>query len=242
MLGRTVSSLICFFLLAVAIPAQAVELVVVLSTAPNLKLGQIINAGDPLNLAAGESITLASESGKMTLLKGPHSGPSGIVDDGIREPDLVGALSKLLSGTTSQTIRLGAMRGGDSGPPPNQPWVVNTGKAGDQCVQEGKRTLLWRSQHAKATILTLKNVDDGSKAVIKWPPLNSTLAWPNKTTRSDGANYQVHLKGVPTRRRFVLHLVPASLLSTARRAVWMEKKGCINQAKRLLASEASAVK
>ena len=118
MLGRTVPSLICLFLLAVAIPAQAAELVVVLSTAPKLKLGQIINAGDPLNLAAGESITLASESGKMTLLKGPHSGPSGIVDDGIREPNLVGALSKLLTGTTSQTTRLAAMRGGDSSPPP----------------------------------------------------------------------------------------------------------------------------
>ena len=33
-----------------------------------------------------------------------------------------------------------------------------------------------------------------------------------------------------------------SPLSTAHRAVWMAKKGCINQARRLLASEASAVK
>ena len=118
--------------------------------------------------------------------------------------------------------------------------MVDTGKTGHHCIQIGAKTLLWRPGHSKATRLTLENVDDGSKAVVDWPSRTRTLTWPARIKFKDGGNYKVHLEGVPTSRRFVLHLLPEGLRTDAHRAARMFGKGCERQSRQLLAKAAIA--
>ena len=235
MASRTIPWLTSLFLVGLLATAQAGDLVVVASTAPGFKLGQIIDAGASLNIPAEKSVTLASESGKMVQIKGPHNGPPGIADDGIKEPSLIAALSRLLSGPAANKTAIGAMRSGRSSAPAD-PWVVETGKRGkNYCIQEGGPALLWRSNQAKVTILTLENLTTKNKVVVVWPRSTRTMTWPPKITLLDGAKYRSHLKGDRRKKKFILHLVPSGLPSDAHRAVWMAKKGCVVQAKRLLA-------
>ena len=96
---------------------------------------------------------------------------------------------------------------------------------------------MWRSNQAKVTILTLENLTTKNKVVVVWPRSTRTMTWPPKITLLDGAEYRSHLKGKRRKKKFILHLVPSGLPTNAHRAVWMAKKGCVAQAKRLLASE-----
>ena len=65
-------------LFALSAAAWAQDLVVVNSTAPSLKPGQMVKSDAPIDVPAGTSVTLVSESGKILTLNGPHSGPPGM--------------------------------------------------------------------------------------------------------------------------------------------------------------------
>ena len=235
MVIRTIPLVSFIFLMLLLATAQAKDLVVVAGTVPKLKLGQIVKASTSLDIPEGKSVTLASESGKMVRIKGPHNGPSGMADDGIKEPSLITALSRLLSGPVGKKTAIGAMRSG-RGLAHSDPWVIDTGNREKiYCIQEGGQTLFWRSNHAKTTMLTLESLKEKNKVVVVWPRSTRTLTWPPKIPLLDGAEYRSHLKGKRRKKKFVLHLVPSGLPTNAHRAVWMARKGCVAQAKRLLA-------
>ena len=95
--------------------------------------------------------------------------------------------------------------------------------------------MLWREKAVKARILMLKNLTDKSKSKAEWPAGSATLKWPSQGNLTDGARYQLRMKGSRAVRKIKLHLVPGDLPSDARRAVWMARNGCEKQAMRLLA-------
>ena len=68
MVNRTTPILSFIFLMLLLATAQAKDLVVVASTVPKLKLGQIVKASTSLDIPEGKSVTLASESGKMVRI------------------------------------------------------------------------------------------------------------------------------------------------------------------------------
>ena len=119
--------------------------------------------------------------------------------------------------------------------PPDDPWVINIGRSGDHCVLEGGPSTLWRAKSAKAVSLSLKSLTDRSRSKVDWPAGASTLQWPAGVTLTEGAKYLVRLKRARTASKLVLHLVPGDLSSDAHRAAWMAGKGCVKQARRLLA-------
>ena len=233
---RGIGAFIGLVLVLSALPASAAEFVVVAGGAPGLMPGQVVQSGATLEIPAGASVTLVSESGKTLTLKGPHSGPAGTGGGGGGNPGpgLIKALSGLLTVSGQETASLGTMRGVQPPPPPPDPWVVDIGRSGDHCVPAKGTVRLWRAKKDKARILSLKNLGDKSKSVTDWPAGSSALAWPAEVTLGNGARYLLRLKGSRARRKFNLHLVPAGLPTDAHRAAWMAKKGCETQAMRLL--------
>jgi hypothetical protein len=231
---RGIGAFIGLILVLSALPASAAEFVVVAGGAPGLMPGQVVQSGATLEIPAGASVTLVSESGKTLTLKGPYSGPAGTgaAGGGNPGPGLIKALSGLLTVSGRETASLGAMRGVQPSPPPD-PWVVDIARSGDHCVPAKDPVRLWRAKKDKARILFLKNLGDKSKSVTDWPAGSSALAWPAEVTLGDGGRYLLGLKGSQA-RRFNLHLVPAGLPTDAHRAAWMAKKGCVIQAKQLL--------
>ena len=239
---RWISSFIGILLMTWAFSAQAQQLVVIASGAPSLKPGQVVKSGAAIEIPAGASVTLVSETGKTVILKGPFSGPAkaggqgGGQGDGKGEGEkLIASLSGLLSGSGRETGSLGTMRAAAPPKPPSDAWVINTGKSGDFCVEAKGPVMLWRDKAAKARILTLKNLTDKSKSTAEWPAGSATLKWPSQVKITDGARYLLRMKGSRAARKFKLHLVPGGLASDAHRAAWMARNGCEKQAMRLLA-------
>jgi len=225
-----------FFLALVSVfafPVAAAELVVLQSTAAGLTPGKVVKSDAPIEVPAGASVTLVSESGKMVTLNGPHSGPPGIGAAG-GGGDLVASLSGLLSGG-KEKASLGVVRSAGKKEPPEDPWVIDTSKSGQHCVAAAGAVKLWRANGAKHGIVTLKNLDDKTKTSAEWPGGTNTLDWPAAVSRVEGARYLVGMKGSRAKKKFTLHLVPGDLPSDLHKAAWMAKKGCEAQAKRLLA-------
>lgn len=235
MAGRWISSFIGILLMTAAFSAQAQQLVVIASGAPSLKPGQVVNSGTAIEIPAGASVTLVSETGKTVILKGPFSGPVKAGGKGGGDNKLIASLSGLLSGSGKETGSLGTMRAATPPKPPSDAWVINTGKSGVFCVQAKGPVMLWREKAAKARILTLKNLTDKSRSKAKWPAGSATLEWPSKVNLTDGARYLLRMKGSRAARKLKLHLVPGGLASDAHRAAWMARNGCEKQALRLLA-------
>lgn len=233
---RVFFTVLGIILFAVSSAAWAQDLVVVSSTAPSLTPGQLIKADAPLDVPAGASVTLVSESGKILTLTGPRSGPPGMGGGGGGDANLLSSLSDLLSASGKETASLGTMRAISPPKPPGDPWVINIGRSGDHCVLEGAPATLWRAKSAKAVSLSLKNLTDRSRSKAAWPAGAATLQWPSGVTMVEGAKYLVRIKGSRTASKLVLHLVPGDLPSDAHRAAWMAGKGCIKQAKRLIAA------
>lgn len=72
-------------------------------------------------------------------------------------------------------------------------------------------------------------------ALAALPAGAQTLPWPSKTTLGEGDKYLARMKGRRVSSKLVLHLVPEGLPTDAHRAAWMADKGCLRQARRLLA-------
>ncbi len=236
---RWISSFFGILLMTAAFSAQAQQLVVIASGAPSLKPGQVVQSGAAIEIPAGTSVTLVSETGKTVILKGPFSGPAKAGGQGGGQggggDKLIASLSGLLSGSGKETGSLGTMRAAAPPKPPSDAWVINTGKSGDYCVQAKGPVMLWREKAAKTRILTLKNLTDKSRSKAEWPAGSATLEWPSKVNLTDGARYLLRMKGSRAARKLKLHLVPGDLPSDAHRAVWMARNGCEEQAMRLLA-------
>ena len=232
--ARTATFIFCLYLMTLAFSAMAADVVVIGSNAPLIKPGQIVTADALLEIPVGARVTLVSESGKTVTVNGPHSGPLFIAGNSSEKQSLISALSSLLSISEKEKSSVGLIRA-NIPPTPAAPWVIDIGRSGDHCVPAGSPVKLWRARNTKARTLSLKNLADKSSSDTDWLAATRTLNWPSKVTLEDGASYFVQLKGARTGRTLVVHLVPAELPSDAHRAVWMAEKGCVDQAKQLLA-------
>ena len=227
-----------FFVLLwmVAAPfADAGQLVVIDSTVPELKPGQMIDGSKPFSLAAGGKVTLISESGKVVALSGPFSGAPDAGGAAAGGGNLMASLSQLMGGGSTQSSSLGVMRAVKAGEAPDV-WVVDVIRSGDHCVRADKAPVLWRPSGKKKATLTIKPLPRGKRVSVDWPVGIDGLDWPENLALEDGGRYLVRVSGRMTATKLVLHMVPGNLASDAHRAVWMADKGCVGQAKALLAS------
>ena len=185
---RIIVSVLAIFLVGAAMPAVAGELVIVASSAPDFKPGQIIKTDAAIEVPAGTRITVVSQAGKSLTLKGPHAGPPGLRSEGGGDGGLISSLSGLLLGSGKEKS-LGAVRAGRELSPPTEPWMINVHRSGRHCFQAARSAKLWRAETAKKWVFSLKNMVDKTKSVADWPAGLETLDWPSKVTLGDGVTY-----------------------------------------------------
>lgn len=231
---RVFSALLGVAFMVFASFAWAADLVVVASSAPDIKAGRIVDSAAAMEVPAGASVTLVSQSGKAITLKGPHSDPPGGNAAG-GGGSLVASLSKMLKGG-EETAGVGAMRSAIGAKGPADPWAIDVARSGRHCVAAEGPVKLWRSKERRADVLSLRNVSDKSKAKADWPAGAATIEWPSGIALNDGAYYVARRKDVLTASRLEIHLVPAGLPSDAHKAAWMAEKGCVRQARLLLSN------
>ncbi len=234
MIRPLVLALVCL-ILATA-PVGAGDLVVIDSTAPELRPGQVVKSGAGIDVPAGLRVTLIDETGKPVSIVGPHSGPPPSTGGtGKSDGKLISSLANFLVGAGKETGSLGVMRAGVNPKPPDDQWVINISRAGEHCVPADGPFRLWRAGSAKRSSIKLRNLTDKSNKTVPWPAGKKSIDWPSGLALSDGGTYLIRLKGSMVARRIVIHLVPAGLPSAAHRAAWMAERGCTAQARAVLA-------
>jgi hypothetical protein len=216
-------------------PGAAAELLVLSSTAPDIKTGEIVDGAMSLSLPAGARVTLVGQDGQTVTLEGPFEGvPSGGAAAG--DPGLLAKLSALVGGPSQDASSLGAVRSAGGGTKSAGPWVVDISRSGHHCVKADGAPELWRPGKDQAGTLALKRLSPAKRTKTTWPRGQATLPWPERMSFTDGATYMARMRGGSTAKRLVMHVVPADLPNDVHRAVWMADAGCVGQARRLLAT------
>ena len=221
--------------------AGAAEIVVIESTSQRYVAGQLIDAAAPLVLAAGESVTVATENARLIKIDGPHNGPAaGPPPDqsGVRR-----ALAQLIVEERPAVGGVGGVRGDseaeqapDTRP---DPWLVHAERSGDQCVVRDASVGVWREDAAQAAVLQVGVSLSERTAPIRWDSGSQRAAWPAEMAPADDTVYLLRsadsLRSVPIR----LHVLDPALVGGGRElasAAWFAAKGCIDQARVLLRS------
>jgi len=221
--------------------AGAAEIVVIESTSQRYVAGQLIDAAVPLVIAAGESVTVATENARLIKIDGPHNGPAaGPPPDqsGVRR-----ALAQLIVEERPAVGGVGGVRGDseaeqapDTRP---DPWLVHAERSGDQCVVRDASVGVWREDAAQAAVLQVGVSLSERTAPIRWDSGSQRAAWPAEMAPADDTVYLLRsadsLRSVPIR----LHVLDPALVGGGRElasAAWFAAKGCIDQARVLLRS------
>jgi hypothetical protein len=216
--------------------ANARQLVVIESSSPSIKSGQILDSAKPLNLDKDVKLTLITDDGRVTKLSGPFSGlpdskssSAGASSSGGTR--MIAMLSRLVGPKSMDQSSIGTVRSG-VGTPPSDPWMIDVKRRGAHCVKENS-VKFWRPKSRRSSKISVLLMPSGSKVKVKWPKRTALLKWPGSVPLTDGAAYKIKISGMPT-KTINIHLAPSGLPTPAHGAAWMVGKGCMAQAKALL--------
>ncbi len=231
------------FLLAVlSLAAFAGQLVVLHSTAPNFRPGQIIDDAKPFHLGAGKSLTVIDGKGKVKKLSGPLA---AVPDAGAAGNSTLAASLSRLIGRGQAKPALAVMRGIKPRQRSGGAWSVSLTRSLDLCIRAGGRLSLTSKASRIPRILSIKALPNGPQVSMDWPAGLDRVDWPAGLAATDGGRYQAKISdkrnftgmaGGVKETELIVHLVPSGLPTDAHRAVWMADHGCIRQAKALLSS------
>jgi hypothetical protein len=159
------------------------ELIVLQSTAPGLKPGQVLTDNQTITIPAGKTVMLVLPNGATKTVSGPESGPASRFSQGVsRNEALLDAVKKYVvtGGTTSG--RVGAMRSAAAPRPGSRApfsWdTVPINADGDYCVAKTDRLQLIRSGARGDLDVTVVDFQKGKRAKAVFPSGTTTTAWP----------------------------------------------------------------
>lgn len=230
------TSFIAIIMSAGIIAANAAELVVISSSSPDFKVGQVVDSAKDIKLPSDASVVLMSEAGKVISLKGPHNGPLDVTDSATDSDGLIPSISDIFTREKTESGSLGVMRSLNDGTGfPEDPWAINVSKSGQYCVTLSRAVVLWRPDSRKNSRLILTNTDNDKEVKTVWHTGQKNLYWPRLMRLVSGVTYRADLSSETKLTKLTIRLVP-ELATSAHIAVWMAGHGCEKQALRLLGS------
>lgn len=224
--------------------ALAAQLVVVEAKGTALKPGQVIEAGAPLDVPAGGSLSLVGEDGKISKIDGPYKGPAVAGAAATGDPGMVQALSRLFvdnqpNATTWGTFRgyetSSTFRGEADGERPEQLWAVNVRRSESACIPADGKPVLWRPDTGQDLAIVVLHLSTGKEATVEFAATEQSAPWPNGVPLLDGGEYAIRDATNSWERRLLLHIIPATQNTDMLRAAWMSDAGCFRQARELIA-------
>lgn len=213
---------------------MAMELVIVESTAAELKEGQIIDGSKPLRLSAGSRVTAITEAGEVIALRGPYWGIPAPGDTEERV-EVTAALSRLVEWGTTQSEQIATTRGAPRNDAPDL-WAVDANRSATHCLPGGTAPRLWRHDATRSITLRMKRLPAAAEVSVEWPDGADFVGWPAELGVEDGGAYMIleQFRARPI-TRVTLRTLPPGLPTDAHRAARMADHGCRRQATALLA-------
>lgn len=198
-------------------PAMA-DLVVVRTTAPALKAGQVVASGSKVNLPAGTSAVFLGQDGKAITINGPFDGvPKAGAAGG--DPNVVASLSRLLTAGSGDTASLGVTRGALF----DDPYGVNIA-TGVHCQVSGRPAVINRGKAVRMTRVTVSGTK--GESTVNWGKDDATVNWPAAVGMEDGATYRLIRDDKPEPVSITVRVVPPSVKGDAAAAAWMGDHEC----------------
>ena len=216
------------------IAAEAAEIVVLESTSARYMAGQSVDAAQSVTLAAGETLTVATEDGRLVRVVGPHDGPaigSAPDDNAARR-----ALAQLIGADRPEVGGIGGVRGDPTADATADTrtgvWLVHAERGGEQCALQGQGVQLWREEAASAAVMEIRVSLDETAAQTRWNAGEQNAAWPAGVDLADGTIYLLRMEGAVRSVPLRLHLLPPGLGSRGLgTAAWLAARGCTDQAR-----------
>lgn len=216
--------------------AQAEPLVVIESTVAALAPGATVESAAPLTLPERSRVVLVSETGKTMVLAGPWQGKpgAGSASGGGGDARLVTALSSLVRTAQEDAHSVGAIRAAGIKTRADA-LMINLSESGDYCIADAKTVDVTRYASDTGARVIVNAVKGDRSVALTWPAGRDRTAWPADLPLEDGATYLIEQDGKDSRTMVVVHAIVDDMPTEAHRAVFMAEKGCIEQAKMLLA-------
>ncbi len=213
-----------------AVPALAVNLIVLEARGGSLKSGMSIDSSATLTLKEGERLTVIGPDGRSITLKGPLSGQPLSKSSVAADPRQ--ALAALISTRDARTSSIGVVRAGAATAKLPAPWLIDVSRPGVRCLLEGEHPVWWRSDSAAGGGFTLFPMDRSWSAQFNWEAGQDRQAAP-ALSRYEGSNVFV-IRQEEREYAISLALVPSKLDNALILASWMLEKGCAQQADSLI--------
>lgn len=198
----------------------AADILVVSSSAPDLRPGMQLADSAQIEVPAGAKVRVLLPSGATLSLNGPTKRLVKDVTKGEPIVESVWAKAKelLATGGVDQS-RPGAVRGASAGGPVDAPsfaWnEIGAAASGNVCVERGGRLALVRPAGSRVNEITLIDTAGNSRAQIVWPEGSTQVDWPAALTPNGATVYQLVAKGQPSRQVRLRLLDKAEMTETA---------------------------
>ena len=229
-LQRRLAATLAAVLLAVG-SADAAEMVVLASTAPDLAPGTLIAEGERLELPDGATVTLMTESSRSLTLHGPYAGVPALGPERGDDPGMMAVLANLLN-EEGGTAALGGIRALGE---PTRADGIDVTRSGTYCVAVAAARL-WRPSAETAMSVRLTDLASATTAAVSWRAGESVRPWPSDLGITDLASFLALRDGAREPVTLELRVMPESFADDGKRIAWLAGRGCIGQARTQLAA------
>lgn len=184
-------------------PASA-ELIVLQSSAPGLKAGQVLADSASLDIPAGKSAVFVLPNGATRTVNGPHKGGVGDLTKGVSvDRELLGAVKSYVETGGATATRVGATR---SARPPTavakgfEGWSsLPITASGDHCVAAGAQLELVRTTAGPSLTVSIANLTTSERGRTAFGDGATKAAWPSDVSLANGAKYAIAATDLPMR-------------------------------------------
>ena len=234
---------VCVVLLGIclATTALAAELVVIESTSPDHKIGDILDAETDVELGEDAAIMLIAEDGLVISLTGPYVGPPG-GDEMPVTPGALDALGRLVGYADTESEDIGGVRGDAQSDDflvqevddhRTSAWLLHTAITGPQCIIAGDaKPQYWREHSNADQRFEVKRVTSGEMVTIAWQAGDNTVVWPDALPLAANEMYLLRLGDQLRSTNLLLREVPAAVGDGGVAMVaFLAAEGCLSQAR-----------
>ena len=234
---------VCVVLLGICLAstALAAELVVIESTSPDHKIGDILDAETDVELGEDTEIMLIAEDGLVITLAGPYVGLPGR-DQASGDSDALDALGRLVGYAETEASDIGGVRGGNRSDDflvqevadhRTSPWLLHTAITGPQCVRaDDKEPEYWREPNDDAARLEVKRVTSGEIVTVTWQAGDNTIPWPATLPLMAEEMYLLRFDDQLRSTNLLVREVPAGVGERGIGMVaFLAARGCLTQAR-----------
>lgn len=187
--------------------AAVAQVIVVQSTAKNLKSGTAISNTETVNIPAGKQAVFVLPSGATRTVTGPFNGKAAELTKGVKaNPGVFDAVKQYVvtGGASKKTV--GAMRSAMptptamSGGLPFSWRTVPVTTSGDHCIEKNADIQLVRQHTGREQTVTIVDMKSQRRVAVVFAAGAKSAPWPDDLEVDPKATYAVLMKDWPVRK------------------------------------------